>query len=499
MKGLKKLLTGILAATLALTMNVTALAAEEGNTITVKKAENGETYNIYRLLDLDVTGLDTKDNLKDDGYVYTINEDWKGFWTGEGAGAAYIDTNTVGENTYVVWKAGMKTAEKMEAFGKAAAEYAKGVNPVVANGVKAEDGKAEFTGLANGYYMVTSTLGAAVSIASTPSNPVQTIEEKNQGNTTDKEVKEDSTGEYGKENDAQIGDTIEFRSQVNIAKNSINVKYHDTMTKGLTWTGAANVKVYSDVDLKTEVPAANYTVEEGTAVDNKGNKETFVVSFDNTYVAGFSAATTLYIKYDAVLNDQAVVKTGEINKATITWGNNGKSEEKTTETKTHSFQILKYDGAKGKDSPLAGAKFILWSTKTTPDGKVEKEQLKLAVKKDNDLLYKVYYDAVPEGYKAAADNKIVTVATDKITVEGVDSDKYLLEETDAPLGFTKLEAPVEIEVNADNSLVADVPNLSGLVLPSTGGIGTTIFYILGGILIVAGVAYFMVRRKVNAE
>ena len=464
MKGLKKLLTGILAATLALTMNVTAFAAENNTndtttSIEVEGAKTGEKYNVYKLLDYNTT-TDADGNV---GNTYTINSKWEGFWNGEGSG--YITKNTVGSTTYVVWAKDMEKADKMEAFGKIAAKYAKD-NKIAPEKpeVEAENDTATFDGLDYGYYMVTSTFGTAVSIATRPGEGDKfTIKEKNQDNTTEKKVKEDSTGDYGTKNDAQIGDTVEFRSKVVIQKNSVNVKYHDTMTFGLSWTGIDDVKVYTDeaCTTETEVDAANYTVEAGTAVDEDGNKETFVVSFKADYVAGFSAATTLYIKYNAVLNENAVVTKAENNTPTITWGDSGISKGNPTDTTTHFFKILKYDGAKGKDSPLAGAKFILWSTKTTTDGKVEKDQqLKLAVKNDNNLLYKVYYDAVPEGYTAAVDNKIVTVATDKITVEGVDSDKYLLEETDAPLGFTKLKAPVEIEVNADNSLVADVPNLS---------------------------------------
>ena len=346
--------------------------------------------------------------------------------------------------------------------------------------------------------MITSTLGTAVTIGSTPTNVKQNIMEKNSTTTTEKKVLE--AGEYDDENDAQIGDTVSFRSKVSIAKNSINVKYHDTMTEGLTWDDDS-VKVYTTetLDENSAVPQMNnWSVEEGT------NGETFVVTFENSYVAGLSAATTdLYIAYTAKLNDNAQVATTELNTPAVTYGNGGKFEGTPTQTTTHKFEILKYDGADAAKNPLAGAKFQLFEENaTTP--------LTLAVSSDG-YTYRVVHtgEELPDGYdlvqpRTAEDgtvyaNEITTLASRNIVVEGVDSRNYELLETEAPLGFNKLDKPKKITVDANNNLVAEVENLSGSVLPSTGGVGTTIFYILGGILIVAGVAYFIVRRKASAE
>ena len=85
---------------------------------------------------------------------------------------------------------------------------------------------------------------------------------------------------------------------------------------------------------------------------------------------------------------------------------------------------------------------------------------------------------------------------------GLDDDaNYYLQEEVAPAGYTMLDS--RFEVVMDRNLTEYQPvkilNNTGLVLPSTGGIGTTIFYIVGGVLIVAGIAYFIVRRKSNAQ
>lgn len=99
----------------------------------------------------------------------------------------------------------------------------------------------------------------------------------------------------------------------------------------------------------------------------------------------------------------------------------------------------------------------------------------------------------------ATDNKIVTLATGNITIEGVDSDKYYLEETDAPLGYNKLTERVEVVVDANNNFVSEIANLSGNMLPSTGGIGTTIFYVVGGLLVVGAGILLITKKRISKE
>ena len=112
MKKTKRIATVLLALVMVLSLSVCAFAAGT-NSITVNGAQGGETYKIYKMLDLKV-------DLGKNAYSYTVNAEWNAFFTGEGAGAAYVTI----DNGYVTWKAGMDTAENMEAFAKAAAKYA---------------------------------------------------------------------------------------------------------------------------------------------------------------------------------------------------------------------------------------------------------------------------------------------------------------------------------------------------------------------------------------
>jgi len=481
-------------------LSMTAALAAGTNSITVQNAVNGEKYKAYKMLDLSVSGLDTQATT-DDSYRYTINSNWSGFWT-TGAGADYITTNTSGTETYVVWKDDMKTAQKMEDFGKAAAAYA-AANSIVPEGaeVTAASGTAGWTGLDNGYYLVTSTLGIAASVASTPANSNNVISEKNSGNTTDKEVQEaaernGTAASWGNANDAQIGDTVYFRAKVSIAKNSINVVYHDKMGQELDWTGVDNVKVYTSTEFTqaNELAPANYTVAAGTA------PETFTVTFTNDYVAGLTDATTdVWVSYSAVLNDKAVVGTSVPNDGKVTWGENGTTNWDHTDTDTHKFQILKYDGADANHNPLAGAKFQLFTKNTD----TENPALTLCVNAAG-TIYRVVDTSdsgttLPDGYTLVSDNKIVTLASSNITVEGVDSDDYYLKETDAPTGFNPIDGYIKVEVNANNELIKEVENNSGNTLPSTGGIGTTLFYVGGGILVLLAVVMLVTKKRMKAE
>ena len=188
MKKIKKLLAFALAMVMCLGMAVTASASSEPvtppaggtNSITVAGAKEGETYKIYKMLDLAVheNPKATGETDKYDGFSYTLNDDWKDFWTKPGAGAAYIEINSVGSNTYVVWK---DSTANMEAFGKAAAAAAATKTELEKQTATAKE--VTFSGLTDGYYLITSTYGIAATVGSTPNNGNQTIQEKNNENT----------------------------------------------------------------------------------------------------------------------------------------------------------------------------------------------------------------------------------------------------------------------------------------------------------------------------
>ena len=477
MKGIKKLIISLLALVMVMGASVTAFAAGTGS-ITVKDAKKGQVYNAYRVFDF--IPADEENPAK--GGTYKLSEKW--------SNAGFTDNFfTVDDQGFVVVSEENNTDTAAAAFGKNVIAFAK------AKGIAADatdtasgDGNLLLGNLVYGYYVVDSSLGAAVSVDT--NTPAQVISEKNDVPDLDKKVEEDSDpGNIDKTvfrdetngNDAEIGQIINYETVVNLKKGGTNYKVVDTMTEGLTLDQSSLTYTYS-VEGATTAGTPNYV--------NNG----FEVTFSDP-----TADVTVTINYSAKLNNKAVVSAavnnsaaGEnINTAYLVYGNNTETTHKTTETKTYQLSILKYAAEDNTKEPLAGAEFTLINKSN-----VEAGPLHFTVSSDG-FTYTVTEDTT-------ATTSIVTKADGQIVVKGLDNDSYYLTETVAPEGRNLISDKVDDYehtklVNVSDTVLVEVPNSAGTLLPSTGGIGTTIFYIVGGLLIVAGVAYFIVRRKADAE
>ena len=462
MKHGSKLVSLLLTLILVLAMAAPACAAGE-NTITVTGAQANETYNIYKMLDLSVNADKT-------AYTYTVNAAWKNFFEESGTGAAYVH---IDEQGYVTWK---DNSANMEAFAKAAAAFAaeNKVSGAATAITPTADSNITFEGLDSGYYLITSTNGTLSMVATTPRQTDVTVAEKNPDSTITKKVQEDSTGNWGEANDAQIGDTINFRTTIVVKHGARNYVMHDKMDDGLS-------PDISSIAIEGLAKDTDYTVSENT-----GDDCTFEIHFKQTYLDKIEKDTTLTVTYTAILNEKADVTNGENNTARLTWGNTSTTEEDQTNTKTHRFSILKYAAEDQTKAPLAGAVFQLKDAQ----GNI----VKLVKTSESGTEYRV-----ANGEEVNAVDCFTTVSTEKITITGVDSDKYTLVEITAPAGYNKLSAPVEITVNADNALQVEVANNTGKELPSTGGVGTTLFYIAGAVLVLGAVVLLITRRRMSIK
>lgn len=452
MKHTKRILAIMLVVAMVFAFGTTAFAAG-ANTITVNNAQNGETYTAYKMFDLSV-------DLDKDAYSYKVNSAWSDFFT-TGAGAQYITV----ENGYVT------AVSDAAALAKAAAAALNG--KTAAGTAVAADGVATISDLDNGYYLITSTNGTIAMIDTTPDKEAVEINEKNPNPSVDKTVKEDSTDTFGDANDAQIGDTVEFKTEIKVQKGAKNYVLHDVMDDGLT-LNADSITVGID--------ASNYTVKTTGLEDGC----TFEVAFAQTYLNTITEETTLTVTYTAVLNETASYTTGELNKTQLTWGDQSKTEWDSTTTTTHKFEVLKYDATDETKANLPGAIFELH--KGTGDDAVTVKLIKVS-----DTVYRV-----ANGDETGAVTSFTTVASGNIVIDGVDSDTdYTLIETKAPGGFNLLKDPVEVTVDAQNNVVIEVPNQSGTELPSTGGIGTTLFYVIGAILVCGAGIVLVTRKRMN--
>lgn len=485
MKHLQKITCILLALLLVCAMGTTVFAENTslgGNKISVTNAQPGETYKLYKLLDLSVS--------KDlEAYTYTLNTEWSEFFT-TGAGSDYVNLTDIGDSKKAVaWKS---DASSVETFGKAAATAAASKSALQTKVAGEEGDILDFADLEPGYYLVTSTNGTLAIVESTPRKPETVIEEKNQNPTLDKQVQEDSqistTGQgWGKENSAQIGDIVNFKLTVAVKKGAKSYVIHDKMDDGLTFNA-------NSVTIPGLTKDTHYTVVTSNLTDGC----TFEIHFAETYLNSIATDDTLTVTYNATLNANADMVDGEKNDAKITWGESSKTEWSETVTKTYDFKVLKYKSGDENKAPLAGAKFQL---------KLGDTVIKLI--KVSDTEYRV-----ANGNEEGAVESFVTVASKSITIKGLDLDTYTLVELEAPAGFNKLKEDITVKVEADkvtvvktgeddnvekNDRVVEVPNSTGTQLPSTGGMGTTMFYVFGSILAAAAAILLVTKKRMSAE
>lgn len=320
----------------------------------------------------------------------------------------------------------------------------------------------------DGYYFVKSTLGDKIAIQTIGD---VTIKTKNSYPGDEKEV--EKTDEH-----AQIGDEINYTLTVDVPSSANDViVLTDTMTGGLTFKAIDSVQA--------DGADVTYTAAPTTAAAITGNGNKFTITFDKDTVIA-NKGKTITIKYTAILNNNAVVGTPEKNKLDLKYGNNYEAKPKEVETQTHSFTFDKVDGS----TMLTGAEFIL-----TTDGITAIDLVQVTANE----VYRVWMSEDGESAKIP-DGKIVT-AGKTITINGVDSDiTYKLVETKEPAGgYNKLDEPKEVKVDAGNSTHIDVENKKGAVLPSTGGIGTKVFYTIGIILILGAGILLVTRRRMGIE
>lgn len=503
MKNIKRFICVLLALVMAFAMAIPTFAEQEGTlsegSITINDAVPGQTYKVYRILDLESYNKDTG------AYAYKANSAWSD-WLKEQK--AYVEIDDQG---YVTWFEDASAAD----FAKAAQAHAADSNisaDDTAPASAAEEGKTyssvSFKNLKLGYYLVDTTLGTLCSLDTT--NPNVVMKEKNEVPTNEKKVEEDSNGIYGPNNDADIGQTVNFKSTITAQAGAENYVFHDKMSVGLTFVSV------TEITLKGENVNTNYyTIVTKKVEDAEAEEEgldddcTFEVRFTKSFCDTLKAGEEIVISYSAILNENAVVAgEGNINESKVSYGDS--SNIKTTPpsgTKTYTWDvdIFKYtmstdnndEGAEGDPAtptpiPLAGAKFTLSknSNGTNP--------IKLIAQDAN--VYRVADDA-------SAVTEITTDTSGEFAIKGLDSDTYYLTETKAPDGYNKLAAPIKVVISDDGKITVDnkvvnkveVLNQTGPELPSTGGIGTTIFYIIGGILVVGAGVLLVAKRRMKSE
>ena len=190
--------------------------------------------------------------------------------------------------------------------------------------------------------------------------------------------------------------------------------------------------------------------------------------------------------------------TGNENDTWLGYGDSSETTHSNTFTKTYEIPVFKYTGT---NTGLSDAVFKLYRDEECTDAK----QIKfVSLSKDGE--YDVYR-IVTDG-EAVTAGQIKTDDTGKFKIRGLDADTYYLKEVTAPKGYNKLSKAVKIEIDKDGNIKVDdraivagedvkVLNKSGSILPSTGGRGTTLFYILGAILVVGSGVVLITKKRMK--
>ena len=486
-------------------------------------------YDAYKIFDMTTNGV-KNDKGEYTAVAYTINSAWAGFFAEGAPGAGYIvasDTNPASLNPIAVGgttKYINITDSNVAAFAKAAFEYAQKNNIAATTTVTvAKDATTvKFTDLDLGYYMVYPR-GASVQsgdytsiVSITNTAPDGKIAQKAEWPELTKVADDIST---------EVGQKVTYTLGSNVPDTTGYSKYEftfkDKTSAGLTYDGNSTVTV--KIGGTTLAAGTDYTFAESPSDGNdfeltidllKAKAGTDPVQYEAKYA--YNAA--IEITYTATVNEAAVTKIDK-NHATLTYNNNPKdsSQKDTTppvEVKTYSSKLIinKVDGA-NTATPLKGAKFVL-RAKTLGTATGDSHETDLAIGRyyfydttAKDVKW-IEITGTPTAAELAALTTITVVTTGedgKAEFNGLEDGKYELIEVEAPAGYNLLTEPVEVTIagsdaeEAQLTVTQPVENNSGAQLPSTGGIGTTIFYVVGSIMVVAAGVLLITKKRMSRE
>ena len=490
MKLFKKFASFVLAFTMVMAIAMPSVVKAAGNgSITITGAASGHTFEAYQIFAGDVSGK-TLSNLK-----------W-GSGVTEAGQTALGNAKTKADS--------LKNSSDAKDFASEVSQYL-----TTASATSVADGQDyKINGLAPGYYLVKDKDGSVSGQDSYTKFILEVVGDdvsaavKSNVPTSEKKVKDtnDTTGEttgWQDSADYDIGDQVPFQLTGNVAddysqyKSAYQLVFHDTLSNGLTFN-ENSVKVYVN-DSDTPVSSDQYTIAY-PATDN----HSFDVTINDVKSLG-DHVTKVRVEYTATLNENAVIGSlGNPNKMYMEFSNNPNSTTGTDKGQTPEDKVIVFtykvviNKVDSRRIPLAGAAFKLEKVLSNDEKKLVKEY---TIGEDEEDLEKTRFE-----------------------FRGLDDGKYILTETVTPEGYntmdpitfnitashdTKSDDPKLTDLNGNavdgeikftvnetkGTLTASVVNYMGSELPSTGGMGTTVLYVAGTIMILAAGVFLVMKKK----
>lgn len=527
MKHMKRIFALALALVMVLGLATTAFAAEDGKySITINNDLDGHTYEAYQIFKGDLKNPTATDDADVETNNVLSNIVWGNGVNYTGAGVAVAGKEEKSKEAADIAEALSTKALTLENFLKDLT-----LTTFAGSCSEPTDGKYVISGLEPGYYLIkdkdnsltgkddayTSFIIEVIENSTVnPKSAKPSVDKQVQDEVADKDIANGDDAGWGETADHAINETFQFKliatlpADTNFAAyETYKVQFNDTMSAGITFEKIVSVTVDGQA-----LTAGQYGC---TAKAGKSDDWTLTIA-DIKVIKGvdLTDGAVIEVIYKAHLNENAVIGNEDDNKNTVDleYSNNpnaggegdmGKTPEDTVWVFTYNVDSTKYKDSVADTNKLDGAGFTLYYS---ADGKTKGEAVKLIF----DATDKVYRPA-PAGATEGVVTEMTSANGGVFNVAGLDVGTYIMEETNVPAGYNKCadivivitaqhsenttsaSTTIKMTIDGSDATVNDVVNKAGVVLPETGGMGTTLFYVFGGILVLSAVVLMVTKKR----